>query len=216
MILGALVPDADEARRLLDEELSKRIYVEARPDLAERIVGDLLRAIGRLLDGLGALGPGPGTVVLLLGAGIVVVLAVILSRPRANARGTRPEPGVFTGDVRRSAAEHRSRAAARAADRQWNEAIAELLRAIIRSAEERVLVDEQPGRTASEAAVQLGGVFPALAADVSWLAELFNETHYGRGTASDHQYRRAAEVDARLSALRPARGPAAESPAAPR
>lgn len=215
MTVGALTPDADEARRLLDEELSKRIYVEARPNLAERIVEDLLRAIGRLLDGLGALGPGPGTVVLLLGAGIVVVLAVILVRPRADPRGARAEPDVFIGDVRRSAAGHRSRAVDRAAAEQWNEAIAELLRAIIRSAEERVLVDEQPGRTASEAAAQLGGVFPALAGEVAWLAELFNETHYGRGTASDQQYRRAAEVDARFSA-HPVRGAAAESPAAPR
>ncbi len=219
MIAGALpsqAPDADEARRLLEEELAERVYTDAQPNLVERIISDVLRAIGRLLDGLGSLGPGAGTLVLAAGAMIIIVLAVVLVRPRSNTRGTRQEPGVFEHGGRYSAAEHRRRSSARAADRDWNGAVAELLRAIIRSSEDRVLVDEQPGRTASEAAAQLGGIFPSLAAEVSWLAELFNETRYGRGTATEQQYRRVAELDARFSAAQPERADSAQTPAAPR
>ncbi|WP_168796546.1 DUF4129 domain-containing protein [Arthrobacter echini] len=210
------VPDADEARRILEEELSKSVYVEARPNLLERIISDILRAAGRFIDGLGGLGPGAGTLVLALGAAVVVVLAIVLTRPRSTARGPRREQGVFDGGARLSAADHRNRSSVLAADGDWNGALAELLRAIIRSAEERVLLDEQPGRTASEAAVQLGGVFPSAAAEISWLAELFNETRYGRGAASHAQYERVAALEARLSAAQPARTGPPATPAAPR
>ena len=82
-------PDAEEARRLLQDELAKSAYVEAQPNIVERILGDLLRSIVDLLDGMRGLGAGPGTLVLAVGAALVVVVAVLLVRPRLNARGGR-------------------------------------------------------------------------------------------------------------------------------
>lgn len=201
--LRFLVPDSDEARRLLEEELAKPAYVEAQPNLVERILGDILRSIVRLLDGLDGLGAGPGTLVVAIGAALLILLAIVLIRPRLNARGRKPEAGVFDDGGKRSGAHHRNRASGLARSGDWNDAVAELLRAIIRSAEERLVIEEQPGRTATEAGVQLGGVFPPLSSDVAWLADLFNETRYGSGTATDEDYRRAAGLDARLSSERP-------------
>ena len=209
-------PDAEEARRLLQDELAKSAYVEAQPNIVERILGDLLRSIVDLLDGMRGLGAGPGTLVLAVGAALVVVVAVLLVRPRLNARGRRPEAGVFDDGVRRSAAFHRSRASALAADGDWNGAVAEVLRAVIRSAEERVVIEEQPGRTATEAALQLGGAFPSLSSDITWLADRFNETHYGSGAATGEDYRRASSLDGRLTAERPSAAGTATTPAAPR
>ncbi|WP_434993676.1 DUF4129 domain-containing protein [Arthrobacter sp. Ld5] len=203
-VRSLLTPDADEARRLLEEELAGPAYVEAQPGLLERIITEVLRSLGRLLDGASGLAPGPGTLVLALGAALLVVVAVVLIRPRLNARGRAQESAVFDDTALHSADHHRGRAAALAADRDWNGAVADVLRAVIRSAEERLVVADQPGRTATEAAAQLGAVFPLLSADVAWLAEVFNETHYGSGTASEGDYRRAAGIDARLAAERPA------------
>lgn len=219
MTVGLLpfrAPDAEEARRLLEQELTKPAYVEAQPNIAERLLGEFLRAVVRFLDGLGGLGAGPGTLVLVIGALLVVVVAIVLVRPRLNARGKGQEADVFAGDTRYSAAQHRERATAAAAVSDWNTAVAELLRAIIRDAEERVVVAEQAGRTATEAAVQLGGVFPSLVSEVTWLADVFNETHYGNGSASEADYRRAATIDGRLSSERPAPAGGSAAPAAPR
>ncbi|MHA7178508.1 DUF4129 domain-containing protein [Arthrobacter sp. MDB2-24] len=203
--LPFLVPDSDEARRLLEEELAKAAYVEAQPNLVERMLGDILRSIVRLLDGLGGLGAGPGTLVVAIGAALLILLAVVLIKPRLNARGRTSEAGVFDDTGKRSGAHHRNRAAGLARNGDWNAAVAELLRAIIRSAEERLVIEEQPGRTATEAGLHLGGVFPSLSSDVAWLADLFNETRYGSGTATDEDYRRAAGLDTRLSSERPLR-----------
>lgn len=205
-----LTPGADEARSLLEKELAKSAYVEAQPTLIERLLGDLLRGIARLLDGLGGLGAGPGTLVVALGAALIIIAAVVLIRPRLDPRGRQEGVALFDDDVRRSADHHRSRAAALAADGDWNGAVAETLRAVIRAAEERLVIDEQAGRTATEAAQQLGTVFPRVAADAVWVADLFNETHYGSGTAVQEDYRRAAGIDGRLSSEQPApAGPAA-------
>lgn len=218
LLVPRLAPDADEARRLLEEELRKSAYVEAQPNIFERILADVLRSLARLADGVGALGPGPGTVVLAVGAALVILVAILLIKPRLNARGRQQDAAVFDDDERRSAREHRARADALAAAGDWNGAVAELLRAIIRGAEERVIIDEQPGRTATEAGLHLGSAFPGAAGDVAWLADLFNETHYGSGRAAAGDHRRAAELDARLAAERPERDRPASSalPAAPR
>lgn len=211
-----LTPDADEARRLLQDELAKAAYVEAQPTIFERILADVLRSLGRLLDGVQGLGSGPGTLLVALGAAALIVVAVVLVRPRLNPRGRTQEAAVFEDGARRSADHHRRRSSELAAVGNWNGALAELLRAIIRSAEERVVVEEQAGRTATEAAVQLGGMFPSLAPDIAWLADRFNETHYGSGTATADDHRRAAALDAQLTAERPAAPRGTTTPAAPR
>ncbi|MEC5198008.1 hypothetical protein RCH21_000216 [Arthrobacter sp. PL16] len=215
---ASLTPDGEEARRLLEEELAKAAYAEAQPNVFERILAEVLRGIARVFDGIGGLGAGPGTLVVAIGAALIITVAIVLIKPRLNARGRKEDTAVFDEGTRYSAARHRSRASALASAADWNGAVAEVLRAIIRSAEERLVIAEQPGRTATEAAVQLANVFPPLSADIAWLADLFNETVYGSGKASGEEYRRAAAVDDRFSTERPEQSLHAEgttTPAAP-
>ncbi|WDF32428.1 DUF4129 domain-containing protein [Arthrobacter agilis] len=196
--LPLLAPDAEEARRLLREELEKAPYVDARPGLLERVLTDVLQGILSVFDGVRGLDAGLGTLVVAIGAAVLIAVAIVLIRPRLNARGRTADAGVFQDGARRSAAHHRDRASACASVADWNGAVAEVLRAVIRSAEERVLVAEQPGRTATEAALHLGAVFPACAGEIGLLSDLFNETHYGSGTATERDYRQAAGLDQRL------------------
>jgi hypothetical protein len=215
-ILPRLSPDADEARGLLEEELATPPYTEAEPNIFERILAEILRGITRFLDGLTGLGAGPGTLVLAIGAALIILVAVRLIKPRLNARGSTPDAAVFEEGARRSATQHRSRAEELAGTGNWEAAVAETLRAVIRTAEERLVLDEQPGRTATEAGVQLGGAFPALAADITWLTDLFNETQYGSGRATGEDYRRAAQLDTSASGERPASAGGSPTLAAPR
>lgn len=207
-LLPRLAPGTDEARRLLEEELTEPAYLEAQPNIFERLLADVLRSLARLFDGVTGLGAGPGTLVVAVGAVILIAVAVLLIKPRLNARGRQQEAAVFDGEDGRSAEEHRRRAALHAADGEWNTAVAELLRAIIRSAEERLVIDERPGRTATEAGLQLQAAFPGAGPDIIWLADLFNETHYGSGEASGDDHGRAAGLDARLTSERAASGSA--------
>lgn len=217
--LPLLAPDAEEARRLLREELEKAPYVDARPGLLERVLTDVLQGILGVFDGVRGLDAGLGTLVVAIGAAVLIAVAIVLIRPRLNARGRTADAGVFQDGARRSAAHHRDRASACASVEDWNGAVAEVLRAVIRSAEERVLVAEQPGRTATEAALQLGAVFPACTGEIGLLSDLFNETHYGSGTATERDYRQAAGLDQRLETedLRRAdAGAGTTAPAVPR
>lgn len=199
-----VVPDDDEARRWLVDELAKGPYQEAEPNIIERIIAAILEWLGSLLEGLRPLEAGPGTLLLALGAAVVIAAAVWLVRPRLNARRKVDSGGVFASDTVRTALEHRQLAVSAAASKDWDTALTERLRAVIRSAEERGVIDSQPGRTAGETAVQLRTAFGPSAAETSWLADRFNEVHYGSQAADAQDYRRATAIDDLLTATPPA------------
>lgn len=197
-------PDDDEARRLLQEELAKTAYREAEPSLLERAWGAFLNWLGELLGQIRGVDAGLGTILLAVGAVVVVAVAILLIKPRLNAR-RRHEPAVFEASTRRSAQLHRSAADAAAQNSDWDEALTERFRAITRSAEERVIIDEQVGRTAVEVARQLQGLFDAQAGDLDWLALRFNEVHYGARPATQADYQRTEDLDLVLLRSQPRR-----------
>ncbi|WP_051476977.1 DUF4129 domain-containing protein [Arthrobacter sp. Br18] len=209
-------PDGREARELLEGELAKPVYQEAQPTLLERVITRVLDWLGDSLSSMQTLDAGVGTLVLAVGAALLIIIAVVLVRPRLNVRRTTPGSGVFSRSGILTAAEHRARAAAAAASGRLDAALTESLRAIIRRAEERAVLDGQPGRTATEAAQQLGKAFPEPFPDIEWLAGRFNEVHYGSARASAADQQRAAGLDALLETMRPASGHAPAAPAAPR
>jgi hypothetical protein len=206
--------DRDESRKLLEDELSKQVYREAQPSVLERAVQAAIDWFLDGLSGLRTLGAGPGTLLLAAGAVLLVVVAVLLVRPRLNARAARKTRRVFGGGTVLSASAHRRRAAAAAGAGRWNEALAEHLRALIRDAEERGVLEDRPGRTATEAAADLAAAFPEPAGEIFWLAERFNEVQYGEGEADAADGARAASLDSLLAAALPARA-AASAPAGP-
>ena len=79
----------------------------------------------------------------------------------------------------RSAAEHRADAERAAAAGDWEEAVRQRFRALVRALEERDVLDERPGRTADEAAAEAARSMPASAAELAWAARQFDDVAYG-------------------------------------
>lgn len=200
-----VAPGADEARSWLESELSQGEYQEARPGLAEQLLGTVLEWLGDVLAGIQGVGPTAGVLLLGLGALLVLALAVLVIRPRLNAR--RRRPGLFEESApEQDAAVHRRLAEKAAADRDWDTALAERLRAVLRTAEERVILDRRPGRTAYEAGSALSSVFSAAADEILWLSRRFDEVRYGNGRAGAEDAARAQELDSLLLQSQPASG----------
>jgi hypothetical protein len=192
----------DEAAQLARDELAKQVYRDAGPGLVERLVRWLLEQAGRLLDGAAGVSPGgyAGLVVVLLLVAAAVV-AVRLKLGPLGRRATREE-ALFVGRTR-TAAQHRAAADAHAAAGAWAEAVRERLRAVVRSLEERAVLDERPGRTADEAAAEAGRALPDCAAGLRAAAVLFDEVWYGGRPAGPASYAALRDLDAQVQAARP-------------
>ena len=204
-------PDADEARSWLRSELSKAEYQEAQPGLAERALARILEFLEEVLSGIQGVGAPAGILLLALGALVLLALAVLVVRPRLNAR--KKPAGLFDETAAdQDAAAHRALAEQAAQAGDWDAALAERLRAILRSAEERVILAPQPGRTAREAGTSLAAVFPAAAEEIHWLSRRFDEVRYGGSRAGEPDARRAAELDAQLLHSQPAAAAASAVP----
>jgi hypothetical protein len=177
----------DEAARLAEEELAKQIYREAGPGVVERFIGWVLDQAGRLLDDVAGASPGgyAGLVLVLL----LAVVAVVAVRLKVGplGRSAAGEEALFTGRARGSA-EHRAAAERHAAAGEWAEAVRERLRAVVRSLEERTVLDERPGRTADEAAAEAGLALPSCATDLRAAARLFDDIWYGGRPAGAEAY----------------------------
>lgn len=189
------------ARDAVREELAKQVYRAARPGLLERLIDWAGGKLGRLLELAAGSGVGGGIGSLVIVA--LVVLAAVGLRRRLGpmGRASRSEQLLFLGRER-TAAEHRAAADRHAASGEWAEAVRERLRAVIRSLEERVILDPRPGRTADEAAAEAGAALPGCAADLWEAARLFDEIWYGGRIAVAAADARLRELDQRVSTAR--------------
>src|SRR5699024_1466294 len=105
----------------------------------------------------------------------------------------RSSTDVFGDDVR-SAAELRASADSLAGQGLWSQAVHDRFRAVLRSLEDRTLLDDRPGRTAHEASELAGLRLPTCAQDLHRAGRLFDDVCYGHLTAT-------AEDDAWMRAL---------------
>ncbi|MEU7114430.1 DUF4129 domain-containing protein [Streptomyces sp. NPDC046182] len=190
------------AREAAERELSKPMYHENDPSLLERGLDRFLKWVGGLFDA--ASGATPGALLGLL-AIVVVVLALVgalwwrLGTPqRTPATGD----SLFD-DGPRTAEEHRAAAALHATAGRWNQALQERMRAIVRSLEERTLIDPRPGRTADEAAAEAARSLPSHSDELRAAARSFDDVTYGGRTADELAYRRIEELDSALERTRP-------------
>lgn len=199
-----VVPGSDEARRWAEEELAKSEYRDADPgwlaDVGEAIM-DWLRA----LDGAGgdSTVPAPWIGVIIV---VLIGTAVILVRPRLNAKARRPTD-IFDADPTVTATAYRARAAAAAAAGDWNAAVVDCFRAMVRTAEERNVLDTRAGRTADEVARELATPFSPEAGRLNEAARTFDEIRYGNGSADRTAYAAMLELDTALRSLKPERRP---------
>ncbi|MEU3655061.1 DUF4129 domain-containing protein [Streptomyces sp. NPDC032161] len=190
------------AREAAERELSKPMYHENDPGLLRRGLDQLWGWLGDLLNMASGAAPGGplGLVVLALAViGLVAALWWRLGTPRRIVRTT----DTLFDDTPRTAAEHRAAAEAHAAAQHWNEAIQERTRAIVRSLEERALIDPRPGRTADEAAAEAARLLPSHATRLRAAAGDFDDVTYGDRTADEQVYSSVRELDIDLEAAKP-------------
>ncbi len=189
-----LEPSADEARNLLQSELSNPIYQPASEPWYLRI----LNRIMEFLDSLAGTRMSTGTLLwIFLAVVVFLVVVFIVAGPIRRARKTRKDNTLFSVDVI-TASEYRERAQRAAALGNFSQAAVELYRACVRRAEETVVISEHPGRTAHEAATSISTAIPSLESDVLWAAAIFDLVEYGDGSATAQDVARLEDLYTQL------------------
>ena len=192
-------PGAQEAREAAEAELAKPVYHPV-PDLLDKLWQWLIEH----LDPTTAI-PGippllSGLIVLLVLVTCVVLLVVLLRRFRLVGRSRRAARRLFDD-------ERDARALARAADAaaergDWDAAVVERFRAIIRSLDERGLIEDYPGMTAHEAAVLGSSALEALGEELTRAAALFDAVRYGEVVSTEEQDAWMRDLARRVDAAR--------------
>ncbi|GGS48160.1 DUF4129 domain-containing protein [Streptomyces cinerochromogenes] len=192
----------DPAREAARRELSKRMYHENDPGLLQRALNAFWNWVDRLFSTAASATPGGTVGLLVVVLFVVAVLAALWWRLGAPRR--QPSSAAALFDQRpRTAADHRAASEAHAAQGHWNQAVQERMRALVRSLEERALLDVRPGRTADEAAAEAGRVLPAHADRLRSAARDFDDVTYGGRRAGEQSYHRLAELDRDLERTKP-------------
>ncbi|MEJ2859589.1 DUF4129 domain-containing protein [Actinomycetospora flava] len=192
---------ADPARELAREELSGRVYQEAAPDPVQTILRWVAQRLEDVLRAASGIAPGGGWGLLVLLVLLLVVVVVVRRRFGRLAR-TAAAPGAVLGGTERTAAEHRRLADGHARAGAFDDAVRERMRAIVRSLEERTILEPRQGRTAGDAARAGGRALPAVADDLLEAARRFDETVYGGRAADAGTDARLREIDTAVSATR--------------
>lgn len=198
-----VIPDADQARDWILNELSEPQYQAAQPTWF-----DLLSAA--FIDWLTSLDlTGGGTFewpVLLIAAAVIAALLVaaffIFGRARLNRRSA-VAGALFGEDETRSADQLRKDAAAAAARGDWSTAIAERFRGLARALAERTIFSTSPGTTAHGFAAGAAAPFPEFTERLESAAASFDDVRYLGHPGTEAQYRSIAELDGELQTARP-------------
>lgn len=197
-----VTPDREEARRWAEEELSKPQYPAAQPTWLQQMWRDFLDWLNSLEFETGS-GGNPAVPIMIAVAVVLIVVAVLAVRPRLNARKRPTATGLYGDDPAVDAAAYRRRALAAADDGDWPAAVVEQFRAVVRSAEERDIIEPRPGRTADEAAWQLGQVFGTVQERLDSAAGLFDAVRYGDQPAVRGDFDSLRRLDEDLAAMVP-------------
>lgn len=197
----AELPGRDAARDAAERELRKRTYDEAQPPLINRALAWVFEKVQELLASAAGSVPGGqlGVLLILLLVALIVGLVVVRLRPTMRSPHSAE---LFGSGQMLTAAEHRDRAENAAAAGDLAEAVRERLRAVVRSLEERGVLDARPGRTAAEVSAEAGRVIPALTASLHRGATVFEQIWYGGQVADATSYQVLVEVDTTVQATR--------------
>ncbi|MEU5345179.1 DUF4129 domain-containing protein [Streptomyces sp. NPDC020766] len=192
----------DPAREAARRELSKRMYHENNPSLLERALNAFWDWVDKLFNAASSATPGGALGLLVVVLAALALIGALWWRLGTPRRGPTSAAPLFD-DRPRSAAEHRAAAEAHAAQGHWNQAVQERMRAVVRSLEERALLDPRPGRTADEAAAEAGRTLPAHTDRLRAAARDFDDVTYGGRTAGPDTYQRLSQLDRDLERTRP-------------
>ncbi|MFE0178820.1 DUF4129 domain-containing protein [Streptomyces sp. NPDC059002] len=192
----------DPAREAAERELSKPMYHENDPSLFQRALNRFWGWVEDLFSAASGATPGGGFGLLVIVLAVVLLLVALWWRLGTPHRTPTSAPPLFD-DRPRSAAEHRAASEAHAAQAHWNQAVQERMRAVVRSLEERALLDPRPGRTADEAAAEAGRTLPSHTGRLRTAAREFDDVTYGGRTTDEPAYLRLAELDRDLEHTKP-------------
>jgi hypothetical protein len=195
-----VVPDRETARDWLVEELANPEYAQD-PSLLVR----LLEWILDLFSEIGAVDVSPWRLAVIVAVVLVAVVAVayFVAGPARLRRHAVRGSAVVHEDDARTADQMRAAADGAAARQDWALAVLERFRAVVRGLEERVVLDERPGRTAREAAAAASARLPGLGTALHDAAERFDGICYGHLPAGPDDDAAMRTLDARTTAARP-------------
>lgn len=196
-----LAPDAPSARQWLEDELRDSIYHESR-GLVERIFAWLSDFFSSLFKVGSGSSPILLAVIVLVVIAVIVGVALLVAGPVRRRRRVTQSAQVLA-DENRSAHELRASSSQHAQSGQWRLAVLDLFRALVRSLEDRVILDERAGRTADEAARAAAERFPALAYDLVRAGQMFDAAFYGEREVDEAGFNWLRDVDTRLVSARP-------------
>ncbi|WP_405013083.1 DUF4129 domain-containing protein [Kitasatospora sp. NBC_01539] len=196
------------ARDALRDEMFDPAYHRHDPSLVQRATDWLGERLDELFAHLGHSMAGDATGIVLLVLLVVLVVGALWWRLGAPRRETVRTGALFEHRGPRSAEQHRRAAAAHAAAGEWPQAVREQMRAVVRSLEERTLLDTRPGRTADEAAAEAGRVLPDQARALASAARTFDDVVYGERAADRAAYEGLLALDRSVGASRPVLAPA--------
>ncbi|MER5410054.1 DUF4129 domain-containing protein [Streptomyces sp. NPDC002769] len=192
----------DPAREAARRELSKPMYHENEPSLVQRALNAFWHWVDKLFGAASTATPGGALGLLVIVLAVLAVAAALWWR-LGTPRRTPTSAAALFDDRPRSAAEHRAAAEAHAAQSHWNQAVQERMRALVRSLEERTLLDPRPGRTADEAAAEAGRTLPGHTDRLRAAARDFDDVTYGGRAADSRTYGRLTELDRDLERSKP-------------
>lgn len=197
-----VVPDRGTAREWLGSELQKPEYAER-----ESLLTRLINWVRDWLNGIewpdtSMSGPQLGIAVAVI-AVVVLVIAWLVAGPVRLGRERAGSAEVLDADDARTAKQMRAAADAAAGSGDLRTATVERFRAVVRSLEERVIIEPRPGRTAQEAAADAGERLVAQAAGLRSGADLFDGVEYGDRVATAQDDAALRALDAEVAAARP-------------
>jgi hypothetical protein len=178
------------------------MYHENDPGLVQRALNAFWDWVDKLFGAASAATPG-GTLGLVVIVLTLVAVGAALWWRLGTPHRTPASSATLFDDRPRSAAEHRAAAEAHAAQGHWNQAVQERMRAIVRSLEERALLDPRPGRTADEAAAEASRALPSHTDRLRAAARDFDDITYGGRSGDPRAYQRLTELDRDLRRTRP-------------
>ncbi|MER7584267.1 DUF4129 domain-containing protein [Kitasatospora sp. NPDC097691] len=205
----------DPARDAARDELLDAEYHKHDPSILQRVTDWFWDHISGALGSISGDGTDGTTGLVLFLIVAVLIGAALWWRLGAPRRAARTIGDVYGVEGPRSAAQYRADAAEHAAAGRWVEAVREQMRALVRSLEERTLLDTRPGRTADEAAAEAGRALPEHAAALAAAARTFDDIAYGERTADQAAYRLLHELDRTLERSRPVLVPGSAAVPAP-
>ncbi|MBT2448390.1 DUF4129 domain-containing protein [Streptomyces sp. ISL-43] len=192
----------DAAREAARQELSKPVYHQNDPGLVQRALDRFWDWVGDLFDHASGATPGGALGLVAIAVFAILAIAALWWRLGAPSRTAGPAGALFDDGIR-SAADHRTAADALASEGRWSEAVQERMRAVVRSLEERTLLDPRPGRTADEAAAEAAVSLPSHAGALRAAARTFDDVTYGARPADAAMYAALRDLDLALTRTKP-------------